>query len=502
MRASDLAVLEAAPFPERFSFGVATAGFQVEGGYNGPGQPRNNWYEREATGRMEPSGIANDSWRRFEEDLDVAATMGLDAFRLSVEWARVQPSDSNREDEPPFDHEAVGRYVAILAAARSRGLDPMVSLHHFTHPRWLGLGFWQREDSPKVFASYVRQGVAMLNEGLAGRGEPAIRRYVTLNEPNALALGTWFTGWFPGGRPIQFSALNRGLDHLLAAHVLAYDAIHDVHEEHGWPRPQVVTNTVTLSTYETDRALVDLLLARRRGVERDALPAYLADRRARWIAAGKRMEGPAGALSEVLLRGLARWTVREGLPAAAEALYASPRADKLDAVAIDFYSPWNAGRFRLPGRRTSGGRWPYPVRPLWEDPPDPGGFVDYCRANADEPGLPVWIVENGLCNRVRDGVGYPRPDGWTRPRYLKEYLSRLGAAVAEGLPVEAYLHWTLYDNYEWGSFEPRFGLLGVDRSRGAERMPRDSMGQDAAGTYGAIVRALRTGQGLRAAFTA
>ena len=152
---------------------------------------------------------------------------------------------------------------------------------------------------------------------------------------------------------------------------------------------------------------------------------------------------------------------------------------------------------------TSGGRWREPARPLWEDPPDPGAFVEYCRANADEEGLPLWVVENGLCNRVLDGVSYARPDGWTRPRYVREYLSRLGAAVAEGLPVEAYLHWTLFDNYEWGTYQPRFGLLGVDRTGGEPvRLRRDAMGDDAAGTYTEIVRALRSGEGLREAFTA
>ncbi|MDP9343762.1 MAG: family 1 glycosylhydrolase [Actinomycetota bacterium] len=506
MRVSDLAVLEAGAFPGGFSFGVATAGFQVEGGYNGPGQPRNNWYDWEAAGRVEPSGIANDSWRRFEEDLDVASAMGLDTFRLSVEWARVQPTASasatENEEEPPFDRDAVERYVEILAAARGRGLDPLVTLHHFTLPRWLGLSFWQREDSPRVFAAYVRQVVTLLDEGLAARGEPPIRRYVTLNEINALAIGTWFGGWFPGGRPLHLPDLRRGLDHLLAAHVRAYDAVHDVHVERGWARPQVITNNVSLSIYESDRSLIDLLLARRRGVDRDALPAYLADRRTRWRSVCKRMAGPSQAASELLLAGLARWNVRHGLPATSDALYASPRPDKLDAIAIDFYAPWAKGRFRAPGHRTSGERWRYPVRPLWEDPPAPGAFVDFCRANADEPGLPLWVVENGLCNRVHDGVSYPRPDGWNRVRYLRAYLGRLAAAVAEGLPVEAYLHWTLYDNYEWGSYEPRFGLLGVDRSRGATRLERDSMGDDAAGAYGTIVRALRTGQGLDAAFTA
>ena len=82
------------------------------------------------------------------------------------------------------------------------------------------------------------------------------------------------------------------------------------------------------------------------------------------------------------------------------------------------------------------------------------------------PGLPLWIVENGLCTRVRNGRNYPRPDGWDRPRYLAEHVAAVVDAVAAGVPVTAYLHWSLVDNYEWGSYEPRFGIFGIDRARG------------------------------------
>ena len=79
--------------PPGFRFGVATSGFQTEGGFNGPGQPANNWLEWERAGRVEPSGIALDFWTRYEEHLDRAAAAGCDAYRLSVEWARGEPAD-------------------------------------------------------------------------------------------------------------------------------------------------------------------------------------------------------------------------------------------------------------------------------------------------------------------------------------------------------------------------------------------------------------------------
>ena len=132
-----------------------------------------------------------------------------------------------------------------------------------------------------------------------------------------------------------------------------------------------------------------------------------------------------------------------------------------------------------------------PYRDLWEDPPRPRSFRAFVRAATDH-GLPVWILENGLCNRVKDGRSFPRSDGWTRIRYLLEHVPLVAELAAAGVPIDAYVHWSLYDNYEWGSYEPRFGIHGIDR-RGSkpERLTHDSMGHDAAGAYTKLVRETR-----------
>jgi beta-glucosidase len=119
--------------------------------------------------------------------------------------------------------------------------------------------------------------------------------------------------------------------------------------------------------------------------------------------------------------------------------------------------------------------------------------VRYCRSDT-EPGLDVWIVENGLCNRVVGATSYPRLDGWDRPRYLREHLGAVARAVSDGLPLSAYFHWTLADNYEWGSYEPRFGLYGIERE--GDRIAwshLDAMGRDSAGTYRDLIAMLRDG---------
>ena len=116
-----------------FVIGVATAGYQVEGGYNGAGEPGNNWLNWERSGRVERSGIACDFWEHPEAALDRASAIGCNAFRLSVEWARLR----TRADH--FDEVALARYVEILSMCAARGLQPMVTLHHFPTP-----GGWAR----------------------------------------------------------------------------------------------------------------------------------------------------------------------------------------------------------------------------------------------------------------------------------------------------------------------------------------------------------------------
>ena len=467
--------------PPGFLLGVATAGYQVEGGFNGAGQPANNWQAWEQVGRVAPSGDAVGFWERPEEALDRAAALGCDSFRLSIEWARVVP------DRGGVDRDALDRYRAIVEACADRGLTPLVTLHHFTHPAWLGEDLWLRPDAPARFAAYARLVVSTLAD--------VVRHWVTLNEINVLALMSYVLGEFPPGRRGAFGDAAVALDHLLSAHVFAYDAIHAER-----PDAVVTTNNASVSVYEYDRLLVDLLLARSHGVERRDLDDWVAERRRRHYDL-QPLPGPG---EQLLRRAAARLATyagprgrRGGPRGALDALEASPHARTLDVLGIDWYDPMAARHFRVPGHRTAGGRSAAPARELWDDVPDPGGLARWLSVQHElAPGLALWVVENGLCNRVVDGRSYDRLDGWDRPRYLREHLAAVAAAVAAGLPVEGYWHWSLVDNYEWGSYEPRFGIHGVDRSRGPRGgtwMESDAMGRDSAGVYRRLITGMRTG---------
>ncbi len=480
--------------PDDFYFGVATAGFQIEGGYNAPGQPANNWLAWEHVGRVERSGDAVGFWADPDRALDLAAAMGCTSFRFGVEWARVVP------DERGVDTTALAAYAAVARGCAERGLEPLVTLHHFTHPAWLGEDLWLRPDAVARYRAWAEVAV----EALA----PWVRLWVTVNEINVLAIGSWLLGMFPPGRSLAFEDAAIATDHLLTAHVHGYDVIHRAR-----PDAVVTTNNSSMSGYAYDRMLTDVLLARGAGIDRTEVEPWLAER--------SRLHDallPAAGITERMVRRLGAATApyrarrvptgtrsseswvhrRRPVPRAAiDAVYDSPHERTLDALGLDWYDPTVSRHFRVPGHRTSGGRNPRPTRELWDDVADPAGLTEWLRAQHDlAPGLPLWVVENGLCNRVRDGRSLPRLDGWDRPRYLREHLAAVMSAIDEGVPVAGYWHWSLVDNYEWGSYEPRFGLVGVDRPRDggpARWLETDALGDDSAGAYRDIIAGLRAG---------
>ena len=480
---------------EGFLAGVATSGYQIEGGFNGEGEPHNNWSGWEATGRIERSGLACDFWRHPEEALDRAAAIGCDAFRLSVEWARLEPRPGD------FDEAALERYAEIVSLCRARGMAPVVTLHHFTHPWWLGEEFWLRPGSPDVFARHVARVVPAL--------APHCRHWVTVNEPNIVMLMGWIEGAYPPGRRMAVSDALCVLDNLLAAHVLAADAIAAVD-----PVAEVTINTSSSSIYELDRMLLDLLELRAAGIDPADVDRYVDERRAvhdaafpphharealirRFFAA----VSPYGAMREPgwssgwsrLRRLVHRSAPRRVLQVAA----ASPRERTLGAVGFDWYDPVASHAMRIPGRRRpDGGRDWSAGRALWDVESHPSALQAWCATEAAlRPGLPLWVVENGMASQVHGGQAVPRSDGLRRPQYVREHLSAVARSVADGVPVRAYLHWSLVDNYEWGSYEPRFGLFGLDR-RDPDTvgwMDTDAQGDDAAGEFARVLAGLRAG---------
>jgi beta-glucosidase len=171
-------------FPDGFVWGTATAAHQIEGG-----NVNNDWWAWEhAPGSIcaEPSGDACDSWHRWDEDVALVADLGLGTYRFSVEWSRIEPEDGE------WSPAAVDHYRRQGEALLARGIEPTVTFHHFTTPRWLAeRGGWEDPGTADRFAAFAGR--------LAGELGDVLRRACTINEPNIVATMGWLLKAFPPG---------------------------------------------------------------------------------------------------------------------------------------------------------------------------------------------------------------------------------------------------------------------------------------------------------------
>jgi beta-glucosidase len=168
--------MTAPTFPPGFLWGVATAGHQVEG----DNANSDTWFAERVSPTVfrEPSGPACDGYRRWREDVDLVAGMGCNAYRFSLEWARIEPVAGT------FSGEAMAHYGAILDRCRELGIAPVVTFNHFTSPHWFaGRGGWLNPDAPALFARYCGEVMDRIGAGIAYA--------VTLNEPNLPRLLSW-----------------------------------------------------------------------------------------------------------------------------------------------------------------------------------------------------------------------------------------------------------------------------------------------------------------------
>jgi beta-glucosidase len=196
-------------FPPEFEWGSATAAHQIEGG-----NWNNDWWQWEHTpgsGVAEPSGDACDSWNRWADDVALARELGLTSYRFSIEWSRVEPEPGE------WSTAAVDHYLALGHALLAAGIDPVVTFHHFTSPRWFATrGGWLADDAPAVFAQFCARAAREL--------QPILRRACTINEPNIVAVMGHLLGMFPPGRT-DLGEFNRASEVFCRAHRVAVDAI-------------------------------------------------------------------------------------------------------------------------------------------------------------------------------------------------------------------------------------------------------------------------------------
>jgi len=384
-------------FPPGFLWGAATAAHQVEGG-----NLWNDWWEYEQRGRVSyRSAAACRHYDLFEQDFDLARSLGQNAHRFSIEWSRIEP------EEGAWNQEALAHYGKVVRALADRGLEPIVTLHHFTNPAWfLRRGGWSRGDSPAHFERYVARVAAHLGT--------AVKFWLTVNEPTVYVMQAYILGEWPPCLTSAWLAAGRALRNLARAHVAAYRILH----RHG-PDAKV--------GFAHSAPLI-----------RPCDPARAQDR----LAAAVRDAALNRAFFHLI--GARRQSRR--------------RAASLDFLGLNYYtrnivrsSGWGLGAVvgracRLPHHGDDG-----PASMTgWEIYP---AGLRATLENFSAYGLPMMVTENGIATE----------DDTVRREYIRRHLAVLGEAIDAGIDVIGYLHWSLIDNFEWAlGTTARFGLAAVD----------------------------------------
>jgi len=403
-------------FPETFLWGAATSAHQVEGG-----NTNNDWARWEEMGRVRvPAGIACDHYHRYRDDFDLAQNLFHNAHRFSIEWSRIEPQDG------VFSDEALQHYGDVIDALCERHIEPVVTLHHYTIPRWLAeKGGWDCADMEKWFVRYVTKVVETYGD--------RVRWWITLNEPVVQVFKGWIIGQWPPGRASDYPRAFQVLRRMMRSHVLAY---HAIHERRPDSMVSVAQHCLAFTPNHPHNPF-DLISTWWRGFLFNSL------------------------FIEALHTG------RLALPG--QFFERLPFGRTLDFIGMNYYTRdfvRNTG-FTLPGFVGLSGTLENERRIGkrndlgWEIYPE--GLGQFLRGFR-RFGLPILITENGVPASNED-------DRWG---FIYLHLWQVMRAMSHGVPVIGYLYWSLLDNYEWADgFTAKFGLIGV-RYPSLERIVRPS----------------------------
>lgn len=376
-------------FPAGFLWGASTAPHQIEGN-----NTNSDWWARERMmPGMEPSGDALDSYHRYREDMELLAGAGCTAYRFGIEWARIEPRPGQ------VSRAELAHYRRMIDTALQLGLEPVITLQHFTTPLWFAEeGGWLGENAVARFASFVTTATQILD---------GVQWVATMNEPNMQAMMVMLQEAMRSGQLAQWQSPT--LD--------------------GQAQRERIAANLPVPEPRFGHRMVELHHAVRE-IVRERTGAKVG-----WTIANGALTaipGSEGKLVEVRY--------------AYEDLYLEgSRGD--DWVGVQSYSSQQVD---------ANGIVPHPEHPDNTQTgaahrPDALGMA--VRHTWEVTGLPILVTENGIATDDDD----------RRIAYTTDGLRGLSAAMEDGADVHGYLHWSLLDNYEWGHWDPTFGLAAVNR---------------------------------------
>ncbi|MDR5699968.1 GH1 family beta-glucosidase [Agromyces aerolatus] len=447
-------------FGDDFLFGSATAAYQIEGAADEDGRGPSIWDTFSHTpGKVwngDTGDVADDHYHRLDADLDLMSGLGLEAYRFSIAWPRIQPTGRG-----PVNEAGLAFYERLVDGLIARGIRPIATLYHWDLPQALeDEGGWTARSTAEAFAEYARIVAERLGE--------RVTVWTTLNEPWCSAYLGYGSGAHAPGLMDGAKAL-AAVHHLNLAHGLAVRAIRDV-----LPGAEC---SITLNLH----------------VIRPAGPTG--------AEAARRIDGLANRLFlGPLLDGEYPADVIEDTKQVTDWAFVRPGDTELirqplDLLGVNYYSTvtvqmWDgrSPRVQADGHKDMGGSpWPGSEHVEFLEQPgpytamgwniDPSGLEDLLVAlHTSYPGLPLMVTENGA---AFDDVVVSGPDGPAvhdveRVDYLRRHFTAAHRAIERGVDLRGYQVWSLMDNFEWGfGYSKRFGIVRVDYDT-LERLPKDS----------------------------
>ena len=416
-------------FDKDFLIGAATAAHQVEG--NNIHSDYWTMERMKSTSFVEPSGNAVDHYNRYEEDIKMMAAAGLNCYRFSIEWARIEPMEGQ------FNEAEVEHYRKVIRCCRENGITPIVTLHHFTSPKWLiSKGGWEAESTVEDFRHYC----VYIAEKLGSEME-----YVcTINEANmglqlaAIAKRYMKQMLLPKKKSETDGKAQVGINlkQMLANQKIA--AAENVE----------IFGTEKLNTFVSQRTEDgDLLVMRAHAAARDAMKALCPHLKI----------GLSLSLHDIQAeKGGAKNAAKEWY---AEFGHYLPYIKDDDYLGVQNYTRTRIGAFgqlSMPGGAEL-------TQMNYEFYPE--ALENVIRAVAKEFNGDLIVTENGIATS----------DDSRRVEFIRRALMGVQNCITDGIPVKGYCHWSLLDNFEWQKgFSMTFGLIAVDRAT-QTRYPKESL---------------------------
>jgi beta-glucosidase len=391
-------------FPNDFAWGAATAGHQIEG--NNVNSDYWLLENLQPTFYVERSGDACDSYNRYPEDIGLLAGLGLNTYRFSIEWSRIEPNCGH------FSVAELDHYKRVIECCHTYGVAPVVSFNHGSCPVWFAMaGGWLNPDAPSLFARFCGTAAKALADGM--------RFALTLNEP-------------------QLSKVFRSIPGAEAYFTRQDPVARDVHAAAA--RMTNVERFVTTEYPDLDAMTPQLIAGHQQGfaaikAERADLPVAVT------LSMSDFQPGGEGSPYEtVRANAYGEWlaVIKDTGDFTGVQTY---RSIRIPGTGADFPA-LPPMPFTEPGDRLAAIQRPEALR----------NTVEYTFAETNKP---VLVTENGLETN----------DDARRVWYIDAVLAGLHEAIANGVPVLGYIHWTLLDNFEWSrGYAPKMGLIAVDRA--------------------------------------